>query len=84
MRSPTSLDDATGRALYQAVCKSRVQGEMKALTRRAINQARSNFVRERLSQAMEQSFSMEALEQRWGYESPTPREEEEEEESGEN
>lgn len=69
------LDDTTGRALYVVTCKSRVKATMGDLTRRDLDQRRMRFVRDQLTECMEQSFSLEALEERWGYESPTSREE---------
>jgi hypothetical protein len=70
------LDDTTGRALYVVTCKSRVKATMSDLTRRELDQARRGFVQEQLSECMEQSFTLEALEDRWGYESQKRSEEE--------
>lgn len=71
------LDDVTGRAKYMVVCKSRDKVTADDLTRREIHEARAALIRDRLTESMKQSFSLEALEERWGYVSPQPRLEEE-------
>jgi hypothetical protein len=70
------LDDTTGRALHLAVAVRRETGTVAHLTRRELATARKSFAQRRLAAFVAQSFTLEALEERWHYERLRPEGEE--------
>lgn len=68
------LDDATGRANYLAICTAVEPGSVDQLTRRQIESRRKSFVDQRLAETMVQSFTLEALRQRYKYKLPPDQE----------
>lgn len=68
------LDDTTGRANYLAVCTAVEPGSVDQLTRRQLESRRRNFVDQRLAETLSQSFTLEALRQRYKYKLPPEQE----------
>jgi hypothetical protein len=61
------LEDFTNRAHYMAVMEKIEPGSLAMLSRRELFAARERFVSDRAAKVLAQSFTLEALQQGWGY-----------------
>ncbi len=71
------VDDESARVVYLAVSEAIEEATLKDLSRRQFLQARDSFVQNRLTEIIQQSFTIDALETRFQYRRETASEERE-------
>jgi hypothetical protein len=66
-------DDATERASYLAVCEAAESATIEHLNRRQLLDQRDKLASKRLPEGLAQSFSIQALKDRYGFKFPDGR-----------